>query len=60
MKSLYIEDIIGRYGTARILEDHNLTVADVIEILDELRYIDLEMYLDEGQEVLSGRHYDEH
>lgn len=42
-----IEDIIDKYGVERVLEDHRLSWAVVLQILDECRYIDLEDYTDE-------------
>jgi len=39
-----IEDLLDRYGLYRILEDSGLVMADVIDILEELGFIDLEQY----------------
>jgi len=42
-----ILDMIEAYGFERILEDAGMKQADVLSILDELGFVDLEIYEDE-------------
>ena len=39
-----IEDLLDKYGLDMILEDSGLVMTDVIDILEELGFIDLEQY----------------
>lgn len=41
-----IEYVVDCYGMNKILYDHNLTKINVLEILEELHYVDLEKYLE--------------
>lgn len=41
-----IEDLLDKYGLERILEDSGLVIADVIDILEETGFIDLEQYIE--------------
>lgn len=49
MRSQFIKEILKTYGSSQILKDHNLTVVDVMDILDDLQFIDLEIYVDEAE-----------
>ena len=49
MRSQFIKQVLKTYGTSQILRDHNLTVVDVMDILDDLQFIDLEIYVDEAE-----------
>ena len=39
-----INEILDAYGLEMILEDSGLVIADVVDILEELGFIDLEQY----------------
>jgi hypothetical protein len=40
------EEVLESIGFEQILEDHNLNELEVLLILDELKFIDLEGYLE--------------
>lgn len=42
-----IDDIIDKYGIDRILQDNGFNTTDVFEILDDLGYINLSMYIND-------------
>ena len=42
-----INEILDAYGLERILEDNGHVIADVVDILEELGFIDLEQYRDD-------------
>jgi hypothetical protein len=42
-----LQDILDRYGLDRILEDNRWEIIDVLDLLEELGYINLEMYEEE-------------
>lgn len=46
MKLSEIEDILERYGLDRILEDNQMTLTEVLDLLVDLGYLELEMYDD--------------
>ena len=41
-----ITDLLDKYGIERILEDNQWKTYEILEILEELGYIHLDMYLD--------------
>jgi hypothetical protein len=47
MKRDKIEEVLERYGLDRILHDNQMSVTEVLDILDELGFIYLDMYLDD-------------
>ena len=47
MKKEDIDDTLESYGLDRILEDNLMTLVDVVDILVDLGYLDLEMYQEE-------------
>ncbi len=42
----FIKDILVNYGLAQVLRDNQITIVEVIEVLEELGYINLEQYDD--------------
>ena len=44
MKEEYIEQVLESYGLDRILEDNLTTLVDVLDILIDLGYLNLDMY----------------
>lgn len=42
----HITELIECYGLDRILEDHHITLPEVLDILDELGFLHLDMYDD--------------
>jgi len=44
MKKEEVEYILEAYGLDRILEDNQMELVDILEILNDLGYIDLEQY----------------
>lgn len=46
MKREEVTEILETYGLERILEDHHMDLPFVLELLDELGYINLEQYFD--------------
>jgi len=42
-----VTEMLEAYGLERILEDHHMDVPFVLELLDQLGYINLEEYQDE-------------
>lgn len=47
MQPNQIAEILELYGLERILEDNQITLVEAIEILEELQFLDLEMYIHE-------------
>lgn len=45
MKLEEVRDILEAYGIDRILEDNRMTLADVIDIMTDLGYLHLDMYV---------------
>ena len=45
MKLEEVKDILEAYGIDRILEDNRMTLADVIDIMTDLGYLHLDMYV---------------
>ena len=45
-----VEELLDCFGFDQILEDFELSEADVLIILDELQMINLEGYLDEAED----------
>jgi len=43
-----IENILERYGLERILEDNRVSLVEIVDLLVDLGYLDLEMYEDES------------
>jgi hypothetical protein len=41
-----ITDLLDKYGIERILEDNQWKLCEILEILEELGYIHLGMYID--------------
>jgi hypothetical protein len=46
MRKEEVEYILEAYGLDRILEDNQMKLVDILEILNDLGYIDLEQYED--------------
>jgi len=44
MDKRYISKILSDYGLQRILADNGITIVEALEVLEELRFIDLEQY----------------
>jgi len=44
MRKEEVEYILEAYGLDRILEDNQMDLVDILEILSDLGYIDLEQY----------------
>jgi len=44
MRKEEVEYILEAYGLDRILEDNQMGLVDILEILNDLGYIDLEQY----------------
>lgn len=42
-----IEEMLDAYGLERILEDNDKSLVEIIDILADLGYLDLEMYQEE-------------
>lgn len=42
-----VTEILEAYGLERILEDHHMDLPFVLEVLDELGYLNLGEYVDE-------------
>ncbi len=47
MRQDKIEELLENYGLERILEDNQLTLREALDILEELGFLNLEMYYDE-------------
>lgn len=47
MKQEKIEDMIENYGLERILEDNRMSLVELLDIMENLGYLDLEMYCEE-------------
>lgn len=47
MKREEVTEILEAYGLERILEDHHMDLPFVLDLLNELGYINLEQYIDE-------------
>jgi len=43
----HITELIERYGLDRILEDHQITLPEALDILDELGFVCLDIYDDD-------------
>jgi hypothetical protein len=43
----HITELIELYGLDRILEDHQITLPEVMDILDELGFVCLDIYDDD-------------
>jgi hypothetical protein len=41
-----ITDLLDKYGIERVLEDNQWKLCEILEILEELGYIHLDMYID--------------
>jgi len=44
----HITELIELYGLDRILEDHQITLPEVMDILDELGFVCLDVYDDDA------------
>lgn len=42
-----IKDILDKYGLERILEDNQTTLVVLLDLLIDLGYLDMEMYLED-------------
>jgi len=49
METKDIEVILERYGLERILEDNRVTLLEIVDILEQLGYINLEMYQEDWE-----------
>ena len=47
LKLSEVDHILELYGLERILEDNNKTLVEILDILCDLGYIDMEMYQEE-------------
>lgn len=47
MKKEEVEYILEAYGLDRILEDNQMELVEILEILNDLGYLDLEQYENE-------------
>ena len=43
-----VEYILEAYGLDRILEDNQMELVDILDILNDLGYLDLEQYYDDS------------
>lgn len=43
-KRTFIKQLLRDYGLRQILQDNNISIVEVLQILDELGYLDLEQY----------------
>jgi len=44
MNKRIIKQLLKDYGLRQILEDNNISIVEVLQVLDELGYLDLEQY----------------
>jgi len=44
-----VEYILEAYGLDRILEDNQMELVDILDILNDLGYLDLEQYEDDNE-----------
>lgn len=42
-----VEELLELYGLERILEDNRTSITEIVDILIDLGYLDLDMYLEE-------------
>jgi hypothetical protein len=47
MKSHEVYEILEKYGLERILEDNNMTLVEILDLLCDLGFLELDMYLEE-------------
>lgn len=47
MNKQRIEEMVEAYGLERLLEDNQMTLVDMLDIMENLGYLELEMYEEE-------------
>jgi len=50
VKQKVIEELLERYGLDRMLEDNYISLSEALQLLEDLGYINLEMYVDDEQQ----------
>ena len=48
MRRHYIKKVLETYGLSRVLRDNGITIYEALEILEDLYFLDLDMYDDDN------------